>query len=187
MCSQQGRVAGQCQAGGEPWGALECLSEALGSLWWLRQSWTGHAEHSLPSHCCTPWCVMCNAVLSFNAGISWELCVGLVSEHKGLVQTMGPPVQEPRHRMLWLSIPCGVVLLWVLIHPCGKLLFACCDGGSALFELPVITALGIILLRRDDRDILTLGIMPGKEGERSRLSWQVGGSFQGVTVPLVLG
>lgn len=33
--------------------------------------------------------------------------------------------------------------------------------------LPIITALGIILLRRDDRDVFTLGIMSG-EGERDK-------------------
>lgn len=55
--------------------------------------------------------------------------------------------------------------IWVLIHPRAKLVFVCCDGESAWFTLSIITALGIILLRRDDRDIFTLGIMSG-EGER---------------------
>lgn len=55
--------------------------------------------------------------------------------------------------------------IWVLIHPCAKLMFVCCDGGNTRFTLPIITALGIILLRRDDRDIFTLRIMFG-EGER---------------------
>lgn len=77
------------------------LSKAQGGMWWARKSWPGCPEHSLPSlapRCCRPWYVMCSVVLSLNAHSSgWELFAGLVSEHMGPIQTMGPSVQEPGH------------------------------------------------------------------------------------------